>query len=262
MTRTLSLTKRTAVRHNPAMSITVEYPHHAVSGAPRPLSAETVWAIAAHVRRQAMAGQDGFALPLAALVAATRTVSANGRAILVAWELDHPVHDGAGVAVLGVCETDPDLPGTALVSVNARMVAGRPDLAVSTAAHELGHVVFDVPVALSEPARLYRAVTSGPSALLDRTAAASERRANEFMGALLAPPVPLHLRLLVHSRAERLRTINAPHRGRQGSRILASDNPPDLIEGVISALAGDFGVSERFIAVRLTRYGLVQGDRR
>jgi len=256
------LTNRTAIRHDPGMSITVEYPHHAASGAPRPLSAQTLWAVAAQVRRQAMTEPGAFALPLAALVAATRTVSANGRAILVAWELDHPVHDGSGEAVLGVCETDPDMPGTALVSVNARMVAGRPDLAVSTAAHELGHVVFDVPVALGTPARRYRSVTAGPSALLDRTTAASERRANEFMGALLAPPVQLHLRMLVHARSERLRTVHAPHRGRQGSRVLAADNPPEVIEGVIAALAGDFGVSERFIAVRLSRYGLVQGEQR
>jgi len=244
------------------MPIIIDYPHHTASGAPRPLSAQALWAVASHVRCQAMTGQDGFALPIDALVAATRTVSANGRAIKVAWELDHAVHDPSGKAVLGVCETDPEMPGMALVFVNARMVAGRPELAVSTAAHELGHVVFDVPGALDSPARRYRSVTAGPNALLDRTTAVSERRANEFMGALLAPPVPLHLRLLVHARSERLRTIHAPHRGRQGCRVLASDNPPELIEGVISALAGDFGVSERFITVRLSRYGLVQGEQR
>jgi hypothetical protein len=150
------------------------------------------------------------------------------------------------------------MPGAALVSVNARMVAGRPDLAVSTAAHELGHVVFDIPAALGEQARHYRSVTTGPNALLDGTTAVSERRANEFMGALLAPPVQLHLRMLLHARSERLRTLHAPHRGRPGSRVLAADNHPEAIEGVVAALAGDFGVSERFIAVRLSRYGLVQ----
>ena len=51
-------------------------------------------------------------------------------------------------------------------------------------------------------------------------------------------------------------------RGRQGCRVLAADNPPEAIEGVVAALAGDFGVSERFIAVRLSRYGLVQGEQR
>ena len=31
------------------------------------------------------------------------------------------------------------------------------------------------------------------------------------------------------------------------------------VAGVLAALAGDFGVSEKFIAVRLSRYGLVEG---
>lgn len=241
------------------MTIVVQYPHHAASGAPRPLSAEALWAVAAQVRRQAMAGKEGFALGAEALVAAAREVRANGRALAVAWDLAHPVHDEAGVPVLGVCETDPDLPDTALVSVNARMVAGRPDLAASTAAHELGHVLFDVPAALGAPARRYRSITADPDALLDRTVAASERRANEFMGALLAPPVPLHLRLLLHARAEGLRTVHAAHHGRQGSRVLAANNPPDAVAGVVAAVAGDFGVSDRFVRVRLARYRLVEG---
>ncbi|MBW8269991.1 ImmA/IrrE family metallo-endopeptidase [Caldovatus aquaticus] len=241
------------------MPLVVQYPHHLASGAPRPLSAAALWAVAAQVRRQAMAGRPGFALPADALVAAARSVMVNGRAVAVAWDLEHAVHDEAGAPVLGVCETDPELPDTALVSVNAPMVAGRPDLAASTAAHELGHVLFDVPAALGAPARRYRAVTADPEALLDRATAASERRANEFMGALLAPPVPLHLRLLVHARAEGLRTVHAAHHGRQGSRALAAGNPPDAVAGVIAAVAGDFGVSERFIAVRLARYRLLQG---
>ena len=241
------------------MTIVVQYPHHAASGAPRPLSAEALWAVAAQVRRQAMAGREGFALGAEALVAAAREVRANGRSVAVVWDLLHLVHDEAGVPVLGVCETDPDLPDTALVSVNARMVAFRPDLAASTAAHELGHVLFDVPAALGAPARRYRSVTADPDALLDRTAAASERRANEFMGALLAPPVPLHLRLLLHARAEGLRTVHAAHHGRQGSRVLAAGNPSDAMAGVVAAVAGDFGVSDRFVRVRLARYRLVEG---
>jgi hypothetical protein len=78
------------------------------------------------------------------------------------------------------------------------------------------------------------------------------------MGALLAPPVPLHTRLLAHARAEGLRLARGPHQGRPGSPILAADNPAELVSGVIAALAGDFAVSERFIAVRLARYGLLQ----
>ena len=242
------------------MPLVVQYPHHPASGAPRPLSAAALWAVAAQVRRQAMAGRPGFALPADALAAAARSVMVNGRTVAVAWDLEHAVHDEAGAPVLGVCETDPELPDTALVSVNAPMVAGRPDLAASTAAHELGHVLFDVPAALGAPARRYRAVPAAPEALRVRATAASERRGTVAVGGVVSPPpVPLHLRLLVHARAEGLRTVYAAHHGRQGSRALAAGNPPDAVAGVIAAVAGDFGVSERFVAVRLARYRLIEG---
>jgi Zn-dependent peptidase ImmA (M78 family) len=190
-------------------------------------------------------------------------VTVNGRRLTVAWEFGSAVHDADGAPVLGVCEIDAALPDTAVVSVNGQAVAGRPDLAASTAAHELGHVLFDVPPALAsaDPQRRYRATLSRAEDLLDRTTARAERRANEFMGALLAPAGPLHMRLLVHARAEGLRMVHAAHHGRPGSRILAASNPPDAVAGVLAALADDFGVSERFIAVRLQRYRLIQGVR-
>lgn len=241
------------------MPITVHYAHDPATGAPRRMSVEALWAVAAQVRRQLRAGGDGPGLDPESLLARTREVQANGRLVRVSWDFAHAVHDDAGRPVLGVCETDPDLPGTALVSVNARMVSGRPDLALSTAAHELGHVLFDVPAALGEAGRRFRAVTADPDALLDAATALAERRANEFMGALLVPAVPLHLRLLVHARAEGLRTVHAAHHGRQGSRILAAGNPPEAVAGVVAAVAGDFGVSESFVRVRLARYRLVEG---
>jgi hypothetical protein len=56
-----------------------------------------------------------------------------------------------------------------------------------------------------------------------------------------------------------LRLTRGPHQGRPASPIVAANNPHDSLAGVVAALAGDFGVSERFIAVRLSRYGLLQG---
>jgi hypothetical protein len=53
--------------------------------------------------------------------------------------------------------------------------------------------------------------------------------------------------------------VHAPHFGRAGCRVLARGTPPEALSGVIAALSGDFGVSERFIAVRLHRYRLVEG---
>lgn len=79
------------------------------------------------------------------------------------------------------------------------------------------------------------------------------------MGALLAPPVLLHTRLLARAREERLQLGGAPHHGRPGSPVVAAGNAPDAVAGVVTALAAEFGVSDRIIAVRLGSYGLVQG---
>lgn len=262
------------IGHHQRMPITIRYDHDPVTSAPRPIAAQALWAMAGEVRRQLLSshgrgavGDDGasqahLGLTLEMLCAGSRMVVVNGRRVQVSWDMSHEVHDGTGNPVLGVCETDPDMPESALVSINARMVAARPELALSTAAHELGHVVFDVPAALGEAGRRFRAVTRGAEVLLDPSAMQAERRANEFMGALLVPAVPLHLRMLAHARTEGLRTAHAAHHGRQGSRVLAAENQSEAVAGVIAALAGDFGVSESFIRVRLARYRLVQGGLR
>jgi hypothetical protein len=241
------------------MPIAVQYPHDPALAVPWSLPARTLWGVAAQVRRQVMGGQAGFALTAEAMALSAPVATVNGTPITVVWDLAHAVHDACGTPVLGVCETDPELPGSALVSVNMQLTAGRPDVAASTAAHELGHVLFDVPAVLGATVRRYRSVTADQKTLLDLSSVACERRANEFMGALLAPPAPLHLRLLLHAHAERLQMVHAPHRGRQGSRVIGADNSHDAVSGVIAALASDFGVSERFIAVRLSRYRLIEG---
>ena len=241
------------------MSLALSYPHDPVTGVPRPLAAETLWAVAAQLR--AVVARDGspWALSTRALVAAVAQLEVNGRQIASAWDFGQPVHDASGREVLGVFETDPSTPGLALVSVNSRLIRERPDLELSTAAHEVGHIVFDAPPLVGEQTRRYRSVTAGPNCL-DGASARAERRANEFMGALLVPPRPLHLRLVARARSEELRMVHAPHRGRPGVRILPASTPPDALAGLTAALAGDFGVSDRFIAVRLRRYRLIAGD--
>jgi hypothetical protein len=237
------------------MPIAVHYPHDPRSAAPHHLDEAAIRRLALQVRRQiGVAGQTAIALD--ELVRKTASVAINGRHVTVVWDLDHPVHDASGAPVLGLCDVDPDEPDCALVAINSAVTQGRADLALSTAAHELGHVLFDVPQALA-CARGYRGVARDAAAL-HCAGRGAEARANAFMGALLAPPVPLHTRLLAHARAEGLRLARGPHQGRPGSPILAADNPAELVSGVIAALAGDFGVSERFIAVRLARYGLLQ----
>jgi hypothetical protein len=240
------------------MTTTISYPHDTATGLPDPLPTEALWGIAARLRAGVERQQSPWALSPHALVAATLRLEVNGRTVAARWDLINRVRDEAGRDVLGICETDPQLPGVALLSVNGVMVSGRPDLQLSTIAHEIGHLVFDVPSTLLQPSRRYRSVLAGPE-VLSRAEARSERRANEFMGVLLVPPQPLHLRLVQAARAEGLRMVHAPHRGRPGLRVLAPDTPPEALAGVTAALAGDFGVSDRFIAVRLRRYRLIAG---
>ena len=242
------------------MYVSLSYPHDPSSNAPRRLAAETVWAVAAQLRQAVTRRDSPWALDAKDLVAAATRLEVNRHRVDVHWDFSHAVHDADRQPVLGICETDPDAPGIALVSINTALLANRPDLLLSTVAHELGHVVFDVPAAARHPARHYRSVSAGPHSF-DGATVREERRANEFMGALLVPPMPLHLRLVAHARAERLRMVHAAHHGRAGCRVLARETSPEAVGGVIAALAGDFGVSDRFIAVRLQRYRLIEGGR-
>jgi Zn-dependent peptidase ImmA (M78 family) len=239
------------------MPIAVHYPHDPRTAAPRHLDAAAIRRLALQVRRQIGVPADAPAIALDDLIREGASVVINDRQVAVVWDLAHPVHDESGAPVLGLCDVDPDEPDCALVSINGTITKGRADLALSTAAHEFGHVIFDVPSALACNST-YRGVARD-AASLHRVGRGAEARANEFMGALLAPPVTLHTRLLAHARTEGLRLARGPHHGRPGSPILAADNPADVVSGVMAALAGDFGVSERFVAVRLARYGLVQG---
>ena len=240
------------------MTIVLSYPHEPQTGAPHPLQAEALWRVTRQLRA-ALAGEDGcLALQPQQLATAVSRLVVNQRPIQVNWDFAHAVHDATGREVFGICETDPSAPGIALVSVNGRLLAHRPELELSTVAHEIGHIVFDVPTAADRPERRYRSVTECPRCL-DGASARSERRANEFMGALLVPPDPLHVQLVAHARSEGLRLVHAPHRGRQGFRVLPATTPPDVLAGLTAVLAGDFGVSDRFIAVRLRRYRLIAG---
>lgn len=240
------------------MTLAVRYPLPAPGGL-RALPLATIRAAALQVRHQVLPARDGHAVPLAALVAAAGEVAVNGRAFSVQWDLTRALRDQSGAPVLGICDVDPEEPGWAYVSINGPATANRPDIALSTAAHELGHLLFDVPAALGRGLRHYRAVARSVSAL-DGSGRGAEGRANEFMGALLVPPVALHTRLLALARDEGLRLVRAPHEGRPASPVVAGGNPSDVVAGVVAALALEFGVTDRFIAVRAARYGLIQGE--
>lgn len=230
----------------------LDYPADAV-GRPLLRQARPVWALASSLRRQL----GGAPLTIEHIVDATAYLRINGRHVSVSWECAHAVHDDHGCAVLGVCETDPDDPDAAFISINGPALGTRADLVLSTAAHELGHVVFDVPGALAQgPQRRFRSRTGDVEALY-RGRDLCERRANEFMGALLAPPFELHRELLRRARDERLRLTRARHHGRPGCPVVSADNDADALAGVTAVLAEAFGVSNGFMTVRLQRYGLI-----
>ena len=138
------------------------------------------------------------------------------------------------------------------MSVNGAMVACRPELALSTIAHEIGHIVFDVPSTVDQPARRYRAVTSGPDCL-SKTQARSERRANEFMGALLAPRALLHRELVRRAISLKLPLVDVG----EDQPVLRSKADPMRVEELLLDLAERFGVSASLIEYRLHRYDLV-----
>lgn len=250
-------------------SAIVRYPHRPDTGRPMPLDAATIWAVATALRRDLLGGLAVHPVPASMLAATARDLVVNDRPITLCWDLAHAVHDEDGHPVLGVCESDPETPGQAFISLDAGIVAGCDDLAASTAAHELGHAVFDIPATLPPPEqrdRRYRTAIPDETHLTrpDRQGERwSEFRANELMGAFLVPPMLLHAQLLQHARAEGLALVHRPHRGRRGFPVVRAGSRSDTVAGIATALAGDFGVSERFIHVRLDRHRLIvsKGER-
>lgn len=232
------------------MTITIRYDLDGRTGAARLCHASDIWHVAMQMRRHLPAADAGRS-DAGTLMACVRHIEVNGRAIEIVWDADHEVHDENGMPVFGVCETDPDNPGVAYVSVNGPLLRDRPDILASTIAHELGHVVFDVPGVQ----RRYRSVTAGTS--LHASERASEWRANEFMGALLVPAFELHRELLRLAAGEGLRLTRAQHHGRPGCPVVDGRSNADALAGVVTVLAGHFGVSDGFVDMRLRRYRLV-----
>ncbi len=240
------------------MTPEISYPADMLSG-PQGFEPTRVWAIAASLRRQIEAAAGRPLNVVEDLGAALPTIAVNGAIIAIAWDFRHPVHDDDGHPVLGVCETDPDDSATAYVSVNGPLLSARPDLMLSTAAHELAHAVFDAPAMLQNaPAAGRRLRVLTPSlAALAHARDPRERRANEFMGGFLAPPFAVHRELLRRAREDGLPLARAPHLGRPAWPVVSGDTDADSLAGLVAVLAQDFGVSPGFMSVRLQRYGLI-----
>jgi hypothetical protein len=184
----------------------------------------------------------------------------NGTDIAVHWDLQRCVHDSQGRDALGVTEADPALQGAVLVSLNAHLIADRDYLKRSTLAHELGHAVFDGPSMVNQAGKPAFAMVTPDEAHLETTRRGRsgidwrEFRANEFMGALLAPRA-----LLQRDLVRRAVTFGVALRDvGEGLPVLRKTCDPLRIEGLLIDLGERFGVSATFMEYRLHRYHLIQ----
>jgi hypothetical protein len=236
------------------MAAIIEYPSFA-SGEPVRLSAQAILAIGAELRKRLF----GFAvrpLDVAGLAQRASRLRVNGRDLRIAWDTEHAVHDDKGNAVLGVCAHDPCEPGTVLISLNGPLLADQPELLRSIAAHELGHAIFDMPAAMAAGAM--RAFRSSPGApAIGPVVDWKEWRADEFMGAFLAPR-----RQLTRSFTRQATSLGARVRWEDGEKpmpfITQHNEDRSMVDAIAFALAEEFGVSEALIAVRLRKYRLVR----
>jgi hypothetical protein len=203
------------------------------------------------------------------------------------------VHDESGNPVCGICEYDPGVPDTAMVSVSPAEDTAGEALVLSTLAHELGHAVFDAPHWIVEaskgpglfdsidPAtrRAYRTTTRDGEHLgkvapvaetaqqIAKDAYFSELRANEFMGSLLVPRQRMNLAVEALAPKYGVTIHHSPSLDPEmpGTAIhLTADGDVGFfdMESLQKALATRFGVNRRFIQVRMERYGLLRQEAR
>jgi hypothetical protein len=236
------------------MAAVVEYPAFP-SGEPMPLSAQAIQRVAADLRKQLF----GFAIRPISVTTLTKRVSklsVNGQNLRIVWDMEHAVHDVDGKPALGACEYDPCEPGSVMISLNAELLADRPEMQISTASHELGHAVFEMPAAIAaRAARVLRSRCSEPAK--GRVKDWNEWRADEFMGAFLAPKRPF-----TKAFAREAASQGLPLRWRNLHDVptpflTAAEVGWSAIDAVSLSLAEEFGVSDIFANVRLKKYDLI-----
>lgn len=238
------------------MVLAFAYPSTA-AGDPHRLSAKAIASIASDIRSR-LFGIQPRPVDVPALIAKTMRLVVNGKPITLSWGLDRPIHDENGHEALGVCENDPELPDTVMISVNASLLAHQPEVIRSTAAHEFAHAIFDMPAAMGgNIRRTFRTsvapAIAKPGAPIDWV----EWRADEFMGAFLVPADKLARVLPKHASA-----LDLPFRWRaapDGRSVPFVDLDPS--EGALGLLVDDlaeaFGVTAAFMSVRLAKGGFI-----
>jgi hypothetical protein len=238
------------------MVLAIAYPSTA-AGDPHRLSAQKIASIASDIRAR-LFGVQPRPVEVAALIAKTVRLVVNGKPITLSWGLDRPIHDENGHEALGVCENDPELPDTVMISVNASLLAHQPEVIRSTAAHEFAHAIFDMPAAMGgNIRRTFRTsvapAIARPGAPIDWV----EWRADEFMGAFLVPADKLARVLPKHASA-----LDLPCRWRAAPDVRSVPFVDlDPSEGTLGLLVDDlaeaFGVTAAFMSVRLAKGGFI-----
>ena len=244
--------------------------------------------LASETRQQLVdSGTDAITLDV---LRSIERMNVNGISFALWVGVDQPVTDEDGNAVLGVCEFDPDASmDAAVLSVTHVCEIASPELVLSTFAHELGHAVFDAPAWIHEAAqgaglfddpeltarKAYRTTTPDAEHLskpkpapvqnteLEASIRFAEFRANEFMGSLLVPRQ--HLIRSVENLAEqhkvtitRSPSLDPDFPGMGMTLTAKSSFGFDCMDPLLKALATRFGVTPKFIRVRMNRYGLLK----
>jgi hypothetical protein len=244
--------------------------------------------LASETRQQLVdSGTDALTLDV---LRSIERMNVNGISFDLWVGVDQPVTDEDGNAVLGVCEFDPDASmDSAVLSVTHVCEIASPELVLSTFAHELGHAVFDAPAWIHEAAqgaglfddpeltarKAYRTTTPDAEHLskpkpapvqnteLEASIRFAEFRANEFMGSLLVPRQ--HLMRSVENLAEqhkvtitRSPSLDPDFPGMGMTLTAKSTFGFDGMDPLLKALATRFGVTPKFIRVRMDRYGLLK----
>lgn len=242
----------------------------------------------ADLARQQLVGPTVDAITLATL----KSVSGfkiNGIAFELIIDTDNVVHDEDENPVLGVCEYDPASRDTVMVSVSPAGENASDGLVLSTLAHETGHAIFDGPGWIVDAsrgpglfdtvdggARKYRtttrdgehlANTTAPSPPVARVAPKGERlfaelRANEFMGSLLVPRQRLNALVEELAPKHDVKIVRSPSLDPDlpGTNLTLrgkGDFGDYYLERLQRAVATRFGVTPRFIQVRMERYRML-----
>lgn len=209
----------------------------------------------------------------------------NGVSYDFIWDIADRVLDERRTPVLGICDYDPDgLPNVSQLSANRSMVQGRSSMLRGILTHELGHGLCDAPAwivghqqqalpgILDAPQARTSAVTPNQEHLLPKRNVRpdfAEYRANEFMGTCLVPrqlliePLRYYARIHDVALVEVRDPMDLPFGNDvPGLRIDAcgDGNERRCRYQLFRALADEFGVTPRFIHVRLMRYGLADDE--